>query len=427
MTELQKTFDEGDPKGLLQLELDDDLHSTAEVLPPPTASAPLAVKDASEDGIGSLPVESSRQESFERKKVLGKKFGYIPAVLMVIIGIFTLILARRQITADMEKRVLPYPVPTDDEGLHETLKDVQMSARRLRTKLYQAPESAVLLFMESFSPAASFREYTEVDFRSWCEGYADYLYSQPIPDERASKVERQDFALQNLLLATFFRAAERRVDLATTLAELSVRNEIPALFMHPHLLPHQVAQRCSEGDVSFQNFTRRLETLGAVGVAEQGDSGPTVPLKIAYDLADAAAFKIRYEESNQDVYRLFEKFLASAEEAMIGRSDAEKSRVNNIHLPGHEIPFPLVVFAEALERSKLAAEAGRLPLSEILNLRTRWNAGTVSSAAMDAKFLHEGIGDNGLDVKFSALKFWGFWENKETVIGHLFVVALFLL
>ncbi|CDI83343.1 hypothetical protein, conserved [Eimeria acervulina] len=413
MTELQKTFDEVDPKGLPEPELDEDLHSTAEVLPPPSESTPLAVKyaseaavkDASEYDIGSLPVASPIQEPFERIKNLGKKF----------------------ITAVMEKRVLPYPVPTDNEGLQETLKEMQMSARRLRAKLDQASEAAVRMFFQTFSPVTVVKEFTEEDFRYWCDAYVNFLSSQPILGETASKAERQDFALRNILLSTIFRAAERRVDLATTLDELSARNQFPALFMNPELLPHQVARRCSEGDVTFEQFTRRLKALGAVGVAQQGDSGPTVPLGIAYDLADAAAFKKHYEESNLDVYQLFERFLASAEEAKIGRNDEGKSRVENMDFPESEVPFPLAGFAEALERAKLVAEADRLPLSEILNLRARWNAGTVSSAAMDVKFSHEGMVYNGMDVKYSALRRWGFSEDKDTIVAHLFTVAVFLL
>ncbi|CDI82360.1 hypothetical protein EAH_00027460 [Eimeria acervulina] len=429
MAGLQKAFDGGDANGNSEPGFNGLSHSTSTVVPPLTAAAPLVAQDVLEEDTGSILVVNQQQELFHGTKTRGERFGYPFYAFALSALLLSIFLARRlYLAAGREKPVHPYPVPTDNEGLRMALEAVEESSKMLQNKLKGASKEVRAAFTTQFCPVVGTRPLTWEQFRHWCNAYANTVKSQPIPKETASKAERQEFVLGCILVTTVFRVAAKRLDLLSKLEDLSLKHQIPpALYASPERALSLPIWEDKGAAVSFQTFTERLETLGVVEAAKQGDSATTVSLLLANDLANVTSVKKLYDVSNLDVVNEFQAFLESVKAAEIGSSDEERSRIESINMPGLALPVPVRVLAEAVKCAKLSRESEHLPISGILSLRTRWNEATVSSVSMDVRAMLEGMVYHGLDIRRFGLEKWGYMHDYDARTQHIFSYAIFLL
>ncbi|CDJ54001.1 hypothetical protein, conserved [Eimeria brunetti] len=403
--------------------------SAAGVAQPLSTSAPLASRDALNHSLETPRVVGQQQDAATRTKQSGGKLLFPFLVSALVALALSAVLARgRFFAAEKEKPVLAHPLETDHQSLKQTLKIVDETARRLRNKLKESSAQVRESFLKLYTPNMLLETFTEEQSKFWCEKYVEVLKSQPIPEEVADEAERQEFALRNLLFTTIFRAAEIRLDHLNKLEELSLGPQIPSASSLDleTILPHATVEDKQDA-VSFQQFTRMLERLGVVGVAQEGDSGPKVSSVLADDLANAVAIKVHYDSCNLEVLQEFETFLASAQQAMAEMSEEERRRIENMEMPKLDVPFPLSVLTQAVERTKLRGEAERLSTAEILNWREQWNDVDVSTAAQDVRISQNTMFSVALDAKHSAVEEWGYLENETVLSTHALSAAVFLL
>ncbi|CDI83340.1 hypothetical protein EAH_00036120 [Eimeria acervulina] len=424
MAELQNRLDGKDHEGHLGAGTNGEPHLTADVAQPPSTSAPPDVEGDVQDGVEGIPVAIHEEAPVGETKTRERKFVCPLPVFVLVAFIMSVVLARGLYhLAGREKSVLPYPVPTDREGLRKTLEAVEEGAERLRNKFWGLPGPWREQFMNNYSLRVATDNFTEEQFGSWFN-YALFLKTLPIPEETDSIEEREGYALRNLLFSTLLRCATERLDTLSRHMELLTRRDVPFGFsMEGSILPPLWYGDPHCESVSFGKFTRRLETLGVVGVAQGGDSGPTVSTALADNLAFALAIRKIYEDSDRVVTEECERFLASVEQVTKGKTKEEARRMQSLAMPGLTGRFPVPILAKAVERARLKGASENFPLSAVLNLRSRWDDVGVSSAVVDVKFLHRDTFVTGANSKLSALYEYDSAMDIEALSGSMVSLA----
>ncbi|CDJ34550.1 uncharacterized protein EMH_0020930 [Eimeria mitis] len=270
--------------------------------------------------------------------------------------------------------------------------------------------------------------FTEEKNIFWCKKYSDASKTQPLPEKTASKEEREDFAVRNMLLVTVFEAAETRLEFLNRIEELSKKHQIESVFSLEveRPLPQPTVEDGRDA-FSFESFTRRLEKLGVQGVAQEGDSQGTVPWLVAQDLSNAVAIKAHYDASNMAVVDLYEDFLTFIEQTKVGKTEAERKRIENVILPESDVSVPLSVLADVVRSVKTTYEMEHFPAPQILSWRDQWNVPKLSSLTNDIRLSQKTMFDVALDSKHSALENWGHLEDIDSLATNILPSAVFLL
>ncbi|CDJ34552.1 uncharacterized protein EMH_0020950 [Eimeria mitis] len=432
MAESQESLDEGDSKGHFELDGRGKSGSTVDVAQTRSTSGPPELKDVLEEGIGDPHgVTQQLQEPAKKAGMWDKKFVAFFVLSALAALVLSVIVARgRYLAARRETPKLAYTIPTDKKGLRETVELVEKNAKRLRSKWNSSSAEVRAAYMKLYSPKLFVETFTEKQNRLWRDKCLEAIRSQSLPGWAAGKTERQEFALRSILVATVFRVAEMRLDLLGGLEELAMKHRIPSIFsMDAESPPLQLTEEDKANTVSFQQFIRRLEKLGLTGVAQEGDSGLRVTSVLADDLASAVEVKMRYDASNAAVIQEFEKFLASVQQATIGKSESKAQRIENIVMPDTKVPFPVRILAQAVKRAEVRRGIGQLSSSQIQEWsgKARWNDAGVSAAAKDLRGSQQAFFDLALYGKQSDLRQWGHLEDINSFPTHLFTHAIALL
>ena len=354
---------------------------------------------------------------------------------------FILVLGGWKAVAKRERRPVGSPVPTDPEGLKGTLDALDKAAERLRIKWGKSSEKVRVAFNSFYSPSgladgAELAESLPTDaFRDFPEiidvlgAYVDEFRSTPLPDKNASKEEKEDYAMGNLVLLCTVRAATTRLG---QLAKLErVANEHPGtgvylLSIRP-VTDLMATVEEEEHDFSFTRFVRQLEVEGIEEFPPQKGSGPTAPETAVNPLVNAMRVKHIIESHDMEVFGIFQELLDYAEQAKFGRDSNGKSSVDNLSLPHSELAFPMARFALAFGRSSERAKLRRTSACEVLGWQKHWNVpGLHNFAQMTRSSV---IGSVSLQQyeRLSAISAWSFNTDPRTRLLHPFAIAISLL
>ena len=149
---------------------------------------------------------------------------------------FILVLGGWKAVAKRERRPVGSPVPTDPEGLKGTLDALDKAAERLRIKWGKSSEKVRVAFNSFYSPSgladgAELAESLPTDaFRDFPEiidvlgAYVDEFRSTPLPDKNASKEEKEEYALGNMLLSALLDALFARLEQLTRMEWFAADN-----------------------------------------------------------------------------------------------------------------------------------------------------------------------------------------------------------
>ena len=347
---------------------------------------------------------------------------------------FVLVLGGWKAVAKRERRPVGPPVPTDLEGLQGTLDVLDTAAERVRAKWNMSSEDVHVAFNSFYSPRSV--ELREVDPRTIPETvgllvdtYVKALKSRPFPDKNASKEEKEEYALGNMLLTAVLDAVYFRLEQLTRMESFAAGNpgsEVIHLGIRSSLLWMCDLEK-EEDTVSFAQFCRDLQAAGIVKLPPQKGEGPRVPAAQVERLKGFAELSSLISSYDQKVFGKFRELLGFVAQAKFGRDGDGKVRLDNFYTSPFSFPFPFTRLAQAIERSSKRAEARRVSPSIVLGWMKHWNMPGLQSVIFVEKNRIVGSVYLQREERLSAVSGWMGRHAHITRLSHPFTIAVTLL
>ncbi|CDI83344.1 hypothetical protein, conserved [Eimeria acervulina] len=346
-----------------------------------------------------------------------------------------LVLGGWKAVAKRERRPVGPPVPTDPEGLKGTLDALEKAAERVRAKWTLSSEDVRAAFSSYYSPrnVASPRE---VDPRTipgtvglLVDTYVKALKSGPFPDKNASKEEKEEYALSNMLLSAVLDAVYTRLDQLTSMESFAAGNpgiEVVHLGVRTPLLWMCDLEK-EEDTVSFAKFSRDLQAAGIVQLPPQNGEGPTAPEAQVERLKGYVKLNNLISSYDQKVLGIFQELLGFVAQAKFGRDSDGKERIDNLYISPSSPPFPFTRFAQAVDRSSKRTEVRRVSPSNVLGWKDHWNMPGLQAQIFRERTKVVGSVYLQQEERRDAVSGWLKRHEHLTRLSHPFTIAVSLL